>query len=193
QGGTARFYSRAYFWLKGTEDNGPLENVTISLPDPHVENKLLSGLGYIKDAARVLSAITDNGIVVEFYAGAAIQFVPPRTFEPTMEIGHGMAYPGPKFSFQEVDYLYPGEILEIQLWWEIPASMAGRLTLKDVLSPAGYPTNALVYSPKTISGDIFAGLYRLGDDNVAQKVEEFSARFENVSSNQLAWLGLIHM
>ncbi|MEW6592771.1 MAG: hypothetical protein AB1305_03720 [Candidatus Hadarchaeota archaeon] len=190
QSGAARFYSRTYFYLTKTEDNNPLENVIISLPDPHVENQLLNN--YIKDAYWVLSASTDNGVVVETQGLAVLRLVPPRTSELKMEgMGHEITFVGPKFSFDQVDRLYIGEILEIQLWWEIPADMANRLTLK--YNAAGYPTHAAVYSTltKNVSGQFFAGLYKLNSDNtIAQKVEEFSGAIENEPSNQLVWWGL---
>jgi hypothetical protein len=188
---TVRFFSRTYFWLKGTEDNEPLENVTISFPDPNVENEMLNR--FIKDGYWILSTSTDNGIVVEIQALTVVQLVPPRTSELNMEgIGHVYSVAGPKFSFQEVDNLYPGEILESVDWWEIPADMAGWLTLRDSGLSGGYsPTYALVYSTpaKNISGQFFAGLYKLNDDNVViQKVEEFTDTFEN--EPPLGWFGL---
>ena len=190
--GAVRFFSQAYFWLKGTEDNGPLENVTINLPDPNVENEGVTG--FFKDGYGTLSALTDNGIVIEVQVPTVLQLVPPRTAVPSMDIGHASSVAGPKFVFKEVDLLYPGEILEIRIWWEIPTDMADRLTLRDAGLPgesALIPTYALVYPTpaKNIDAQIFAGLYRLNSDNTVQSVvEEFGITVENGQTG--AWWAL---
>ena len=186
---TVRFYSRTYFYLTNTEDNGPLDNVSIYLPDPHIENEILNR-SFIKDGYWILSASTGNGIVVEIQALTVVRLVSPRTSEPVISShGANTSIAGPKYSFSEIDYLYSGEILEVQLWWELPADMANRLTLRDYGVVA--PTYALVYSTplENISGQFFAGLYRLNNDNTVQTtVEEFTVTFENGPSQY--WWGL---
>lgn len=186
---TVRFSSRAYFWLKETKDNGPLENITIAFPEPHVENKTLNR-DFIKAGYWILSASTDNGIVVEIQEPTVIRLISPRTAEPVMTgLGASNSVAGPKYAFEYIDRIYSDEILELQGVWEIPASMADQLTLRDYGVAA--PTYALVYSTplENISGQFFVGLYRLGNDNTVQTVvEEFTVTFENGPSQY--WWGL---
>lgn len=190
-GEKVRFYSRVYFYLIGTEDNGPLENVEIiALPDPSIDNKVL-GSAYVPNGVFwTLYANTDNGPVVEVDQGVVKQLVGPRT--STIEftgIGGGPSVFGPKVKFVEVNGLYPSEILEVRQWLEIPADMADRLTLRDT-GLIGGSTCGLIYSvpAKKINGSIFAGLYKVKDDNTLQKVEEFMDTAENVQT--VGWWGL---
>lgn len=190
-GGTVRFYSRAYFYFMGAGDNGSLENVTLAFPDSNLSDNKILNRDYITDGYWTLHAYVDNEPVVEIRALTVVQLVAPRTSEPVISsMGANTSVWGPKYSFTEIDCLYPGEILEIQLWWEIPADMADRLTLEDT-GLEGYPTYALVYSDpaKNINGSLFAGLYKLNDDNTIQQVvEEFGYTLENEFSQ--FWWGL---
>jgi hypothetical protein len=189
--GTVRFYSLARFYLSKTEDNKSLDNVLFGFPDLTLgDNKILSR-DYIKSGYWVLYAYVDNQLVEEVRDLTTLQLVPPRTSEPVVQdMGASNSFFGPKYSLGEVDHLYPGEVLELQLWWEVPASMAERLTLRD--SEGQGTTYAHVYSTpaKNISGQFFAGFYRLNNDNIiVQKVEEFSSGVgENLPS--IGWWGL---
>jgi len=191
--GTVRFYSLGRFYLSKTEDNESLDNVLFAFPDLTLgDNKILSR-DYIKDGYWVLYAYVDNQLVEEVRDLATLQLVPPRVSAPVVYTwGAANTARGPKYELGEVDHLYPGEVLEIQLWWEIPSDMVGRITLRNIKpDPLGYPTNALVYPTpaKNISGSFFAGLYRLSDNYmIQQKVEEFSDTAENVLS--MGWWGL---
>lgn len=111
------------------------------------------------------------------------QLVGPRT--STIEftdIGYDpITAQGPKFVFI-FDRLYPGEIIEIRQWVEIPADDANRLTLRD--AGLSLPT-AFIYSQpaKSIDCSFFTGLYRGNwSDNTLlslQTVEEFGGIIEN--------------
>lgn len=185
--GPVRFYSRAYFYLIGTEDNGPLENVALYFPDPNVGDNKILNRDYIKDGYWTLYAQTDNGLVTEIQALTVVQLVAPRTSELVISsMGANTSVWGPKYSFTEINRLYPGEILEIQLWWEIPSSMMNQLTLQDT---GPYSPAVLIYPnpAKNIDGSFFAGLYRIDENYVVQEVvEEFQENDYNAPT-QLWW------
>jgi len=190
-GGTARFYSNAYFYLTGTNDNGPLENVEVWLPDLTAGDNKILDRDYIKDGYWAINAQVDNTVVVEFQAGVTGQLVAPRTTWPVIQTAGAdpTSFCGPKYGIV-MDRLYLGEVFQVELWWEIPAGMADKITLRD-FNPWGYPTSALIYSNpmKRVSGIFFAGLYKLTPENIVEKiVENVSWEIENGETQQ--WWGL---
>jgi len=189
-GGTVRFYSNTYFHLTGTADNGSLENVVVSLPDLTVGDNEILNRNYIKDGYWTINAQVDNTVVVEFQAGVMGQLVAPRTSWPVVQTaGADTSVWGPKYSI-DVNLLYPGEVFQVELWWEIPTNIADKITMRDV-NPWSYPTAAFIYSNpmKMINGSFFAGLYKLTPENrVEQAVEETGWTFENGESQ--SWVGL---
>ncbi len=208
---TVRFYSQAYFLLRGTEDNGFLgtdnlsafaiseEGVALSLPDPNIDNKALEPRrDYVKSSVISLWNYEDNKTTLEMRSGEkSINLVGARTslvVRNDLETGYDpITVAGPKYALT-FDKLYPNEIIMIEQWWEIPASMADNLTLEDMAvtenSDSGPTTARLVAFPiKGISGYFFAGLYKTDDENnIVQVVEEFERSFETASSS--GWVAL---
>ncbi|MEW6222555.1 MAG: hypothetical protein AB1476_04485 [Candidatus Hadarchaeota archaeon] len=181
-GGTVRFYTKASFYLQGTEDNGQLENVTIYFPDLTISDNKILNRDYIKNADWNLYAYVDNQLVTEIRGMTVLQLVAPRTSELVIpSMGYNTSLWGPKYSFSEMDRIYPGETLQIELWWEVPASIADKITLRD-FNPSFYPTTSLIYynTPgKRINASFFSGLYRIDENyRILQVVEQFS-RTEN--------------
>lgn len=179
-GGTVRFYSVVYFHLLATDDNEPLQNVMIRFPDPNIGNVELDPAYAPNGAFWTLYAYTENGLVVEVDHGEVIQLVSPRTSTIEFEVGYGLSAWGPKFGFDNINKLYPGEVLEVRQWVEIPAGKADRLTIGDE-GPEPYSTYAYLnpVPTKNIDASFFAGLYRLNADNALQKVEEYEHTAEN--------------
>ncbi len=184
--GTVRFYHRAYFYLIGTNDNEPLENIEIAFPDPNIDNKALEPRRtYIPNGAFwTLYAYVDNELVVEIDRGNVMQLVGPRASTVNYaSFGYGDSNLGPKLIFHGIDKLYPGEVLEVTQLLEIPADMVNRLTLEDEGPEPNSTFADISPSPvKRIDAQFFAGLYRINDDNTLQKVEEFERTIENGST-----------
>jgi len=186
-GGKVRFYSKTYFYLIATEDNGPLESVVIAFPDPNIDNKALEPRADFASGGAnwTLYAYLDNVLIIEVRNGVENQLVAPRTSKPENVILESGKSPYNPVVGIQIDNLFPSEILVIEQWWEIPADKANQLTLRASTWGNASAAGATCDPAKRASFSFSAELYRYVGENLVQKAEAFGITDEELVGGQL--------
>lgn len=180
----------ATFTLLATEDNGPLENVAIWFPLPHIDNKVPSDKhGPLIFTTWQLEWVSDNTLEIQQRETEVVRFYGQRV-EPlrVLDSGYSLLDRIPRAGFL-VDKLYPGESFRMVELTPVPLNDKDKVSLKV---PSKENSDAAIYYisgrnllekagpfSKSFDGTLWAYLSVQQGDKPFELREKFFRSFEN--------------